>query len=462
VAAIVFGGLMLTWPAFFNGYPLLYPDSMSYLEDGGRVARAVFLHQLSPYYGMRSFFYSMGILLFDQGKTAWPIVGLQCMLVAFVLWLTVRPLLPRRPIAAYLMVMGLLSVLTSVSWYACVILPDILGALVYLSMALLVFARGALSRMERIALAAIVWWGITAHATHFVLAAGLCSFICGVLLIERRPWRRALLLTGGVGMILLLAAAAQMALYGYLNGKVTLNGDRPPFLMARIIGDGPGRWYLEENCAHLNWAICKSVGNLPENSDVFLWSEGSVWQSCKDDECDELVREEMPLVLATLRAYPRQEFELALGNAWEQLSEFGVRDFDATDWIPAEMSHALPTERASYERSRQSHNGLPLKFVSDVQFWVVILALAVIAGCALLLRGRLPLLLVELTAAMIFMVLSNAVVTGALSMPDDRYEARVIWMVPLIAVLCVMSCFGEKSAGKTRPEQAIKQASVSN
>jgi hypothetical protein len=253
-----------------------------------------------------------------------------------------------------------------------------------------------------------------------------------------------------------------MALYGYLNGKVTLNGDRPPFLMARIIGDGPGRWYLEENCAHLDWAICKSVGNLPENSDVFLWSEGSVWQSCKDDECDELVREEMPLVLATLRAYPRQEFELALGNAWEQLSEFGVRDFDATDWIPAEMSHALPTERASYERSRQSHNGLPLKFVSDVQFWVVILALAVIAGCALLLRGRLPPLLVELTAAMIFMVLTNAVVTGALSMPDDRYEARVIWMVPLIAVLCVMSCFGEKSAGKTRPEQPIKQASVSN
>ena len=149
MAAIVFGGLMLTWPAFFNGYPLLYPDSMSYLEDGGRVARAVFLHQLSPYYGMRSFFYSMGILLFDQGKTAWPIVGLQCMLVAFVLWLTVRPLLPRRPIAAYLMVMGLLSVLTSVSWYACVILPDILGALVYLSMALLTLEKFKPSILER-------------------------------------------------------------------------------------------------------------------------------------------------------------------------------------------------------------------------------------------------------------------------------------------------------------------------
>ena len=41
--------------------------------------------------------------------------------------------------------------------------------------------------------------------------------------------------------------AAQMALHGYLYGKPTLNGERPPYLMARIVADGPGRWYLEKN-----------------------------------------------------------------------------------------------------------------------------------------------------------------------------------------------------------------------
>ncbi len=460
-AAIVFGGLLLSWPALYNGFPLLYPDSMSYLEDGGRVARAVFLQHLSPYYGMRSFFYSLGILPFHQYTTAWPVIALQCALVAFVLWLTVRTLLPQRPIASYLSVMALLSAFTSVSWYASLILPDILGSLAYLCLALLVFARDALNRAERFALAAIAWWGITAHASHFVLATGLCLLLCAVLLVERRPWRQVLSLTGEVGLIVLLAAVAQMALYGFLYHKVTLNGERPPFLMARVIGDGPGRWYLEKNCAHLNWIVCRSVGNLPENSDVFLWSEGSVWQSCTDRECDELVREEMPLVLGTVRAYPKEQLERSMSNAWDQLSQFGVRDLDAVDWLPAEMGRAIPSQKQSYEASRQSRNGLSLKFFSDMQFWAVMVSLAMIAGCAMLLRGRMPRRLVELAVPMMGMVVANAVVTGVMSMPDDRYEARVIWMIPLIAVLCVLTCLNEGRAVE-RKLPAVRAISVSN
>jgi hypothetical protein len=63
-AAVFLGALFLAWPAFYNGFPLLYPDSMTYLDDGRIVARAIFLHQFSSYYGMRSFFYSLGILPF--------------------------------------------------------------------------------------------------------------------------------------------------------------------------------------------------------------------------------------------------------------------------------------------------------------------------------------------------------------------------------------------------------------
>jgi len=38
---VLVGALLMTWPALYNGYPLLYPDSMSYLEDGPLVARAL-------------------------------------------------------------------------------------------------------------------------------------------------------------------------------------------------------------------------------------------------------------------------------------------------------------------------------------------------------------------------------------------------------------------------------------
>ena len=71
--AVLAGALLMTWPAFYNGFPLLYPDSMTYLGDGPAVARKIFLHQSSNYYGMRSFFYSLGILPLHWNITAWPI-----------------------------------------------------------------------------------------------------------------------------------------------------------------------------------------------------------------------------------------------------------------------------------------------------------------------------------------------------------------------------------------------------
>jgi hypothetical protein len=42
ILLIAIGTGILCWPAFFNGMPLLYPDSMAYIGDGNYVARALF------------------------------------------------------------------------------------------------------------------------------------------------------------------------------------------------------------------------------------------------------------------------------------------------------------------------------------------------------------------------------------------------------------------------------------
>ena len=131
----------MTWPALFNRYPLLYPDSMTYLGDGRSIARALFLHKFSDYYGMRSFIYSLGILPWHWNVTPWPIVALQALLTAYVIWLVVRSILSRRTVSSYLVLVVLLSLLTSLSWFVSLIMPDILGPVLYLCIYLLVFAR---------------------------------------------------------------------------------------------------------------------------------------------------------------------------------------------------------------------------------------------------------------------------------------------------------------------------------
>ena len=78
--AVFAGAVLMTWPALYNGYPLLYPDSMSYLEDGRLVARAVFLHKFSPTTAGDGI-YCLGILPLHRNVSPWPIVALNALLL---------------------------------------------------------------------------------------------------------------------------------------------------------------------------------------------------------------------------------------------------------------------------------------------------------------------------------------------------------------------------------------------
>ena len=431
--AVLLGALFLAWPAFFNGFPLIYPDSMTYLSDGRIVARALFLHRLSEYYGVRSFFYSLVILPFHWNISPWPIVALQCLLVSFVVWLVVRSVAPRHTVARYLILIFALSIFTSASWYAVFIMPDILGPLAYLSIYLLAFARETLARAERLALCLIAWWGITAHASHMLVAAGLWLLLFLVVDFKRRPfWRRPRSLRL-VLAILVVAAASQMALHGYLYGKPTLNGQRPPYLMARVIADGPGRWYLDKNCPRLHWAICNHMSQLSDNPDTLLWDEDGAYQSATEDQRNQIDREEMPLVLATLRAYPQQQLSRSTANFNQQLLSFGLYGFDSNPWMLQQFDEAMPRARSSYLGSRQAHNALPLELLTEIQWWTIIASLAAIGALIPFLWRRHSTRIAGLSLVVAATFVANSLVTGVMSVVDDRYGCRIIWLIPLLA-----------------------------
>lgn len=437
-AAVLLGALFMSWPALYNRYPILYPDSMTYIQDGSPLARALFLHKFSPYYGMRSFIYSLGILPFHWNISPWPIVALQAVITAYVIWLVVRSILPRRTIQCYLILVALLAGFSSMSWFASLIMPDILGAVLYLSIYLLVFVWEGLSRSERVTLGIVSWWAVASHATHLMLAIGLCACLALVGLLWRQTMRGRWKGIAVAVIAILLAAGAQAALNTYLYGQPSLNGDRPPFLMARIIADGPGRWYLEQHCPQANFAICDFVHNLPDDSDAFIWAEDGVWENADDDVRKQLVQEELPFVLATLRAYPQAQVLRSAKNFKDQLRAIGLYDLGASAYVLIEFDKTVRGGRERYLRGRQARNVLPLGFFSRLQSRVVFASLVVMGAFTVLLWRRRPIRLVGLGAVIISMVLANAFVTGAMSTVEDRYESRVIWLLPLMAGLLAM------------------------
>jgi len=456
--AVLFGALLLAWPALLNRYPLLYPDSVSYLQDGRSIARALFLHQLDGFEAMRSELYSLSIFPFHWNLTPWPVIALNALLTSWVLWLVVRSVVARRSVSTFLILTALLSLFTSVSWYVSLLMPDIYGPLLYLSIYLLIFSRETLSRREFWVLSALAAWATTTHATHLMLAVGLCAVLALLLLLHWPPIAGRGRAFAQLAALIALAAAAQMALHAYLYGDPSLNGHHPPYLMARIIADGPGATYLQQHCSApgtpgLDWAICADVSRLPDNDDDFLWAAGGVWQGADRSTQKRLLAEEMPLVLDTLRTYPRRQAARSFANFTQQLDDFGVNDFDNNDWMQQALLQVIPSSAAAYPRTLQARSIVPSDFFTTLQRWVIDAWGLALVPLLLWLRRHRRSALLGLVAIVVPILLANAFVTAVLSSSDSRYQARVIWLIPLVAGLAALDVLAQRE--KMRPVPSL-------
>jgi hypothetical protein len=459
--AVLAGAFLMTWPALYNRYPLLYPDSMSYLEDGRLVARALFLHKFSPDYGGRSFLYCLGILPFHWNVNPWPIVALNAILTAYVLWLVVRSILPRQTLACYLALIVPLSLFTGLSWFVSLIMPDILGPILYLAMYLLIFARESLSPAERMTLVLIAWWAVASHVTHLILAGVFCVLLLALLAFRRstRQWLRGI---AEVAMIVLIAAAAHLALHTYLYGEPSLNGKRPPFLMARVIVDGPGRSYLQQHCGDTKFHICNYVSDLPNDVSEFLWNLDGIWQTASPATQERLRQEEMPFVLATLRTYPREELFIAASNFWRQLTTFDLGDYGPNRWVLDVFEKVLPGTRSHYLATSQAQDDLPDDFSTTAQNWAVGTSLVLIVALTPFVWRHWKPRLFGLAAIIVFMVIANAFVTGVLSTVEARYQSRVIWLLPLLAGLFVLEWLGHQIRSNLKEGPRLRETGLSS
>ncbi len=160
----------------------------------------------------------------------------------------------------------------------------------------------------------------------------------------------------------------------------------------------------------------------------------------------------MPFVLATLRAYPVEQISRSAANFWGQLTTFGFDDLDASSWVLDEFATVLPRAQSVYVKSLQARNALPLDLLTSIQLWAVLSTLAVIAVFVPLLWRMHSPRIAGMGVVVVSMVVANALVTGALSMVEDRFECRVIWLVPFLAGMCVLDWLNQREKAKESNE----------
>jgi hypothetical protein len=180
----------------------------------------------------------------------------------------------------------------------------------------------------------------------------------------------------------------------------------------------------------------------------FLWGEDGIWISSSEEQKERLRDEQAGIVMGTLLEYPREQLLISADHFWQQLHTFGLSDYDPDPYI-LEMADNddVPVSRSRYLQTRQAHETLHEEFFAAAQDWTVITSLLVLATWFAFARhwsSR----LVGLTAIILTVVIANAAVTGTMSTVEDRYQARVIWLVPLLAGVCVLEWLDYTPSGQ--------------
>ncbi len=437
IAALFAATLLLSGAAIYNGYPLVWPDTGGYIG----------LVNLS----FRSFFYNLLISPIQLARSLWPVVFFQSLIVAHLLWLVLRTVFATVSAPAFLGITALLALLSSLPWVTGFIMPDIFTPVLVLSLFLLVFCLPRLLPGERKYLFGMTTVATTVHFSHIFLAVGLL-LAAGIFFLVARKYNRLPIPYLSRPFLALLLAFGLLVANSYLgHGIVAISPSGYAFPLARLLADGPAVRYLREQCPTREYALCSYIDELPTTSDDFLWPANSPFR--KVGWIDGYRREGQEIVVGTISHYPLSTLKTSLRNTVRQIFTFrtgyGLISYLDSKHPTFKIRSFFPGEFHAYESSKQSRNKLGLGGINRLHRAFLALSLFYASAAFLIFLKRKQSLPTVLLITIAYAYVLNALITGSLSGPSDRYSERLIWLVPFFSLAALLHTFhrGEEPQG---------------
>lgn len=454
--------MLLSWPLLVFGHPSYIQDSAAYYK-GGRAAVSYALAMIdapeapdpatipapvaaeiegSEIKAARSVPYSIAAYVLSAPRATLLLLAFaQAATAAMIIVATLGAFggLPARRTSGALFA---LVVTTTVAPVSFLLIPDIFAGLLIGSMVLLATALSRLSLGVRLLCVGIAAFSVTAHPSNIPIAAGMTAL--GLIWTSISHFRRtqqqskwALL---WVAAPLLIGGLTLMAINRVAFGESSLAGKRYPFALSRSVNNGPGRWYLEKNCPHLQYTICELYPHgLPKGGALeFLWGPEGVTMRATPAQMDKIRAEEAEIVLAAAREYSGYEIRRLAARLGWQLVRFRPVAFEERMTLDS-----TGTPQLRYEPQA---NGWILKFV------FIFAAISAVMGCVWLAWAFVKNHALRPVIALLFLgILGNAATCVLFAAMAPRYQARVIWLIPLFALALIPAIGSAKRSGSTEP-----------
>ncbi|WP_043336271.1 hypothetical protein [Belnapia moabensis] len=440
--AIGLAAVLLIWPVIWNGYPLVFADTGTYLGQA-----------LMGYVGWdRPPFYSLFIHALHWRISLWPVVLGQGLMVAHLLHLVLRAQRQPGPVPLVLAAAAL-AMLTGLPFVTAQVMPDFLTGVVVLCIWLLGFHWRTQGRWERRYLIVLTTLAVVVHQSHVPLAIGLAAVAALLLGFGRGPVQ-AMRGFGRMVAPTALAVVALLAVNVAAHRVISVSPFGSVFLATRLIFDGSGRAYLERNCPEIGYRICGALDRIGTEHNLFLWTlDGPLYTDLGGPKA--WTSEARAIIRGVLAEDPLGVLAGTVRNTLHQLvttaSGDGLEPWRSQPGPGPVIARYLPHEHAAYLASRQQtgelypfvHRLTPLHIGAFCLGLVGLLVLAFRRGWTLSELGLATLMLAALVG--------NAAITGGLSGPADRYQARLLWLSLFVALVVLRpklrAATGQKDSG---------------
>lgn len=430
LAALTASSLILSWVAIANGFPLVFADSGTYL----RIPLELYYPtDRPPIYGL-----AIGLPLWLIG--IWGIVAVQAIGSALIIAMTLSIGWGRLRPLDVVATCAFLAVASSLPWFVGQIMPDLATGFVPLVLFALLARPADTPLWHRAGLGAVLTLLIAVHLSHVLLASGLLMLAAIAMLLtgtaRRETVRRSL--PAALAILLALLGLSSLNRVAGYEFRPALSSDT--FLLARLFDGHVAQPTLARLCRRQALAHC-AVRSLVDDPAIakpgqaYLWDQRSPIGTMLRRDRTAVIAEQRRIIRTVLHDDPGGVATLAWQGFAEQLSTVrkGVLpSYTADMQISRILKARLPSDFQAFENSRQQRNALgPLKFAPDVAVAVAVVLLLPLMLVWAMRRRQWPLL--GLTGLVVATLLLNAAITGDLSGPDDRYQSRVLWLLPLLA-----------------------------
>ena len=428
-------------PAFYNGYPLVYSDTGSYVASG--------MDLVIPEH--RTIMYGLFIRFFSFNFSFWLVVFAQSLIVSYVLWhitIVINKTISKR---LFLIGLALLSWFTGLGWYTSQIMPDIFTVTAIGTLLLLALKKDY-KIYQKVIFSLLLVFSINAHFSNYLISI---LTVLGLFVITRTKFipKAKKELSFLLPTVIVTLSILTGSLINYAVGSTfKINQGSHVFLMGKMLDSGVLKSFLDDECKNDNYVLCHCKDSLPVTSRELLWNPNSPlyqnggWTGSEkpfNDILFDIFTSPKHLALFTYNAILSSVTQLFQNDVGSGLVSNWYKDPTSPPY--AQIAKHFPFELNQYKQSRQNGNlwdqGLDFTFINYINniFLVISSGFLFYIFTSKTKRKSIDIHAQLIIVTFLLGIVVNAIVVGSLANVYDRLQSRISCMLIFCMLLLLLS-----------------------